>query len=122
MRSPAIPASMIAASSSSIRSIIWRQGEDDLGCRLCRSRFRESGMMASAPAASPVPPQVLLAPHLRQLKLPTFLREYEKLAAEAAREGLGQCRRQAPAANPRAGIVSRAINAGVTRQSLRLLP
>ena len=34
-------------------------------------------MMASAPAASPVPPQVLLAHYLRQLKLPTFLREYE---------------------------------------------
>jgi len=26
------------------------------------------------------------AHHLRQLKLPTFLREYEKFAAEAARE------------------------------------
>jgi hypothetical protein len=47
-------------------------------------------MTASAPAASPAPPQVLLAHHLRQLKLPTFLREYEKLAAEAAREGLDQ--------------------------------
>jgi hypothetical protein len=35
-------------------------------------------MMASAPAASPAPPQVLLAHHLRQLKLPTFLREYDK--------------------------------------------
>ena len=44
-------------------------------------------MMASASAASPAPPQVLLAHHLRQLKLPTFLREYEKLATEAAREG-----------------------------------
>jgi DNA replication protein DnaC len=49
-------------------------------------------MMASAPVASPVPPQVLLAHHLRQLKLPTFLREYEKLAAEAAREGLDHVR------------------------------
>ena len=44
--------------------------------------------MASAPPASPAPPQVLLALHLRQLKLPTILREYEKVAAEAAREGL----------------------------------
>ena len=35
-----------------------------------------------------LPPQVLLAHHLRQLKLPTFLREYEKVAAEAARDGL----------------------------------
>jgi hypothetical protein len=49
-------------------------------------------MTASAPAASPAPPQVLLAHHLRQLKLPTFLREYEKLAAEAAREGLDYVR------------------------------
>jgi hypothetical protein len=43
-------------------------------------------MMTSAPAASPAPPQVLLAHHLRQLKLPTFLREYDKVAAEAASE------------------------------------
>ena len=45
-------------------------------------------MTASAPAASPAPPQVLLAHHPRQLKLPTFPREYEKVAAEAARERL----------------------------------
>ena len=44
-------------------------------------------MTAAAPVASPAPPQVLLAHHLRQLKLPTFLREYDKVAAEAAREG-----------------------------------
>jgi hypothetical protein len=44
--------------------------------------------MASASAATPAPPQVLLGHHLRQPKLPTFLREHEKLAAEAAREGL----------------------------------
>jgi DNA replication protein DnaC len=49
-------------------------------------------MTAAAPAASPAPPQVLLAHHLRQLKLPTFLREYEKLAAEVAREGLDHVR------------------------------
>ena len=48
-------------------------------------------MTAAAPA-SPAPPQVLLAHHLRQLKLPTFLREYEKVAAEAAREGLDHVR------------------------------
>jgi hypothetical protein len=68
------------------------QRQDDIGRRLCGSRFREGGMTASAPAASPAPPQVLLAHHLRQLKLPTFLREYEKLAAEAAREGLDHVR------------------------------
>jgi hypothetical protein len=44
-------------------------------------------MTAAASVASPAPPQVLLAHHLRQLKLPTFLREYEKVASEAAREG-----------------------------------
>ena len=31
-------------------------------------------------------PQVLLAHHLKQLKLPTFLREHEKVAREAAQE------------------------------------
>jgi len=46
--------------------------------------------MASAPPASPAPPQVLLVHHLRQLKLPTFLREYEKVAT--AREGLDHVR------------------------------
>jgi DNA replication protein DnaC len=48
-------------------------------------------MTASNPADAP-PPRVLLAHHLRQLKLPTFLREYEKVAAEAAREGLDYVR------------------------------
>jgi DNA replication protein DnaC len=33
-------------------------------------------------------PQTLLAHHLKQLKLPTFLREHEKVAREAAQEGL----------------------------------
>jgi len=33
-------------------------------------------------------PQVLLAHHLKQLKLPTFLHEYEKVARECAREGV----------------------------------
>ena len=49
-------------------------------------------MTTSASAASPAPPQVLLAHHLRQLKLLTFLREYEKLAVDAAREGLDHVR------------------------------
>ena len=49
-------------------------------------------MTTAAPPASPAPPQVLLAHHLRQLKLPTFLREYEKVAAEAARQGLDHVR------------------------------
>jgi DNA replication protein DnaC len=49
-------------------------------------------MSASNAADGAPPPRVLLAHHLRQLKLPTFLREYEKVAAEAAREGLDHVR------------------------------
>jgi transposase len=66
------------------------QRQDDFGRRLYGSRFREGGMTTAAPPTSPAPPQVLLAHHLRQLKLPTFLREYEKVAA--AREGLDHVR------------------------------
>ena len=33
-------------------------------------------------------PQVLLAHHLRKLRLPTFLREYDKVAKQAAKDGL----------------------------------
>ena len=36
-------------------------------------------------------PQVLLAHHLKTLKLPTFLREYDKLARQCATEGAGPC-------------------------------
>ena len=39
------------------------------------------------PAATDTP-QVLLAHHLRKLKLPTFQREFDKLARGAAKEGL----------------------------------
>ena len=34
------------------------------------------------------PPRILLEHHLKKLKLPTFLREYEKLARQCAAEGL----------------------------------
>jgi DNA replication protein DnaC len=44
-------------------------------------------MSASAPTESLTPLRVLLTHHLRQLKLPTVLREYEKVALEAARDG-----------------------------------
>lgn len=44
-------------------------------------------MTTTVSAESPAPPRVLLAHHLRQLKLPTILREYEKVALEVAREG-----------------------------------
>jgi DNA replication protein DnaC len=49
-------------------------------------------MTASNPTDGAPPPRVLLAHHLRQLKLPTFLREYDKVAAEAAREELDHVR------------------------------
>ena len=37
-------------------------------------------------------PQVLLAHHLKALKLPTFLREYDKLARQCAAEGVDHVR------------------------------
>jgi hypothetical protein len=37
-------------------------------------------------------PQILLGHHLKALKLPTFLREYEKLARQCAAEGLDHVR------------------------------
>jgi hypothetical protein len=37
-------------------------------------------------------PQVLLAHHLKALKLPTFLREYDKLARQCAAEGVDHSR------------------------------
>ena len=37
-------------------------------------------------------PQLLLAHHLKALKLPTFLREYDKLARQCAAEGLDHIR------------------------------
>ena len=43
-------------------------------------------------------PQVLLAHHLKQLKLPTFLHEYEKVARECARG-----RRSSPLSAPAGG-------------------
>jgi hypothetical protein len=43
-------------------------------------------------------PQVLLAYHLKALKLPTFLREYDKVARQCAAEGVDY---------PRFGLASR---------------
>ena len=37
-------------------------------------------------------PQLLLVHHLKTLKLPTFLREYDKLARQCAAEGAGHVR------------------------------
>ncbi len=41
--------------------------------------------MSTATEETTVPPQVLLGHHLKSLKLPTFAREYEKVAAECVR-------------------------------------
>ena len=41
---------------------------------------------AMAQTSSSVPPAVLLANHLKALKLPTFVRDYEKVAFEAAQD------------------------------------
>ena len=41
-------------------------------------------------------PQVLLAHHLKTLKLPTFLREYDKLARQCATEGADHVRYLGP--------------------------
>jgi DNA replication protein DnaC len=46
-------------------------------------------MMDKAPSGTTSgTPQVLLAHHLKQLKLPTVLREYDKVARECARDGV----------------------------------
>jgi DNA replication protein DnaC len=42
--------------------------------------------------ASPATPQILLAHHLKALKLPTFLREHEKLARQCASDGADHVR------------------------------
>ena len=41
---------------------------------------------ALAQPSTSVPPAVLLANHLKALKLPTFVREHEKVALEAAQD------------------------------------
>jgi DNA replication protein DnaC len=40
------------------------------------------------PGTTQATPQILLAHHLKQLKLPTVLREYDKVARECARDGV----------------------------------
>ena len=40
--------------------------------------------------ASPGTPQILLAHHLKALKLPTFLREHDRLARQCASDGVDQ--------------------------------
>ena len=42
--------------------------------------------MPAEPSTAIVAPQILLSNHLKALKLPTFAREYEKVAKEAAQD------------------------------------
>ena len=42
--------------------------------------------MTTSPDTTTVPAQVLLSNHLKALKLPTFAREYEKVAIESAQD------------------------------------
>ena len=43
-------------------------------------------------APTPTPPAVLLAHHLKELRLPTCLREYERCAQQCAQEGVDHVR------------------------------
>lgn len=64
--------------------------EDDMRGRLCGT----GGMTKAPDDTMPVGtmPQVLLAHHLKQLKLPTVLREYDKVARECAQSGVDHTR------------------------------
>ena len=48
--------------------------------------------VAAAAATTAAPPSVLLAHHLKELRLPTCLREYERLAQQCAQEGVDHVR------------------------------
>lgn len=47
---------------------------------------------ASASAAAPTPPSVLLSHHLKELRLPTCLREYDRVAQQCAAENVDHVR------------------------------
>jgi DNA replication protein DnaC len=51
-----------------------------------------SAAAATTAGATPAPPAVLLAHHLKELRLPTCLREYERLAQTCAQEGVDHVR------------------------------
>jgi hypothetical protein len=44
--------------------------------------------MSAVSPKTPAKPQVLLSHHLKQLRLPTFLAEYEKVARDCGRDGI----------------------------------
>ena len=61
---------------------VLAQGTDPF---LSKGQVEAGGIMTDTP-------QLLLAHHLKALKLPTFLREYDKLARQCAAEGLDHTR------------------------------
>jgi DNA replication protein DnaC len=64
------------------------QGRDDIGALLHAAAVgRYEGCGTSSPA-----PELLLAHHLRTLKLPTFLREHDRLARQCAAQGVDHVR------------------------------
>ena len=87
-----------AARSGGLSVSAANERQDDVSRRLRRACVREPRMSKKVDkpvAAETMPsgttggtPQILLAHHLKQLRLPTILREYDKVAREAAREGI----------------------------------
>ena len=82
-----------ASRSGGLPASAAARGEDDGGRRLHGPRAGDGGVSAAADGAMPAgtrasTPQVLLGHHLKQLKLPTILREYDKVARECAQGGI----------------------------------
>jgi DNA replication protein DnaC len=73
-----------ASRSDDLSLFAARNGCDDLRALLHGSAHGRLGMTDT--------PQVLLAHYLKALKLPTFLREYEKVARQCAAEGVDHIR------------------------------
>ena len=66
-------------------------------------------------------PQLLLQHHLKALKLPTFLREYDKVARQCAAEGVDQQAR-APGEDEAGGSLVRRMQSGRYPRLRRLAP
>ena len=73
-----------AARSDIVSLSAQGRGPDDVTPRLSEPAGVTGGMSAT--------PQVLLGHHLKALKLPTFVREYDKVARQCAAEGVDHVR------------------------------